>query len=200
MVALLFWGSAISLFSCASEQAPRRADNYESLLTEQSNNLEIVMSKNGKPSYRFRAPLVEGYNMAKEPYREFRRGVEIITYKDDSLSQQDAILTARYAIYYTERELWEAKGDVEVVNAEGKHLYSQQLFWNAKTEKIYSNVDTKIVDSVTGDTYIGEGFEADESMEQWSYRKMRGRMEMDLSPTKEPSDTTAIAPVIEIEE
>ena len=32
----------------------------------------------------------------------------------------------------------------------------QQLFWNATTKRIYSNVDTRIVDGV--DNFIGEGF------------------------------------------
>ena len=45
---------------------------------------------------------------------------------------------------------------------------------------IYSNVETKIVDKESGDVYIGEGFESDESMENWSFRKLKGKMRMVL--------------------
>lgn len=156
--------------------------SYDTLMNEQSDSLEMVMSENGRLSYRFKAPLVEGYTLAKEPYREFRKGVEIITYSKDSLSAVDATLRANYAIYYEDRKLWEAMGDVSVIRTDGKELYSQQLFWNAQTQKIYSNVDTKIVDASTGDTYIGEGFESNEAMDDWSFRRMKGRMGLDLTP------------------
>ena len=68
------------------------------------------------------------------------------------------MLTANYAIYYENRKLWEAKGDVVVVKSDGKTLYTQQLFWNAKTQRIYSNVDTKIVQNEGGNVFQGEGF------------------------------------------
>ena len=43
------------------------------------------------------------------------------------------MLTANYAIYYENRKLWEAKGNVVVVKSDGKNLYTQQLFWNQQT-------------------------------------------------------------------
>ncbi|MFI3282327.1 MAG: OstA-like protein [Rikenellaceae bacterium] len=161
-------------------------------MNEYSDSLEMLMLENGRTSYRFIAPLVNGYTLAKEPYREFPKGVEIITYMNDSLATVDAVLTANFAIYYEERKLWEAMGDVTIIKSDGKELYSQQLFWNAATQKIYSNVDTKIVDNSTGDTYIGEGFESDESMDNWTYRRMKGRMGIDLTP-KPRVDTISTA-------
>ncbi|MFI3292223.1 MAG: OstA-like protein [Rikenellaceae bacterium] len=183
IVALLIMGGAMLLFSCGGENVSVKSVSYETLMNEQSDSLEMLMMENGRTSYRFITPLVHGYTLAKEPYREFPKGVEIITYKEvDSMTVVDATLTSNYAIYYEERKLWEAMGDVKVIKSDGKELYSQQLFWNAQTQKIYSNVDTKIVDNVSGDTYIGEGFESDESMENWSYRRMTGRMGVDLTP------------------
>ncbi|MFI3302957.1 MAG: LPS export ABC transporter periplasmic protein LptC [Rikenellaceae bacterium] len=192
IIALLIMGGAISLFSCGEVAAPPKPVSFETLMNEQSDSLIMIMSENGRTSYRFIASRVEGYTLAKEPYREFPQGVEIITYKSDSMKVVDATLTANYAIYYEERKLWEAMGDVTIIKSDGKELYSQQLFWNAVTQKIYSNVDTKIVDNATGDTYIGEGFESDESMEDWSFRRMKGRMGVDLTPTPRPVDTLAV--------
>ena len=63
-------------------------------MTEYSEHLSVIMTRNGRRSYFFKAPLVEGYTLAKEPYREFRKGVEITTYQDDSLTTVDAVLTA----------------------------------------------------------------------------------------------------------
>lgn len=163
-------------------------------MTEYSENLSIVMSQNGRRSYHFETPLVEGYSLAREPYREFRKGIRMTTYQDDSLSSVKAVLTANYAIYYENRELWEAKGDVVVEQADGKTLYTQQLFWNARTKKIYSNVDSKIVQTGGRDVFIGEGFESDEEFKDWRFRRMKGRMEVDVAPTDRPDSAAAPKP------
>ena len=191
MVALSVMGSAILLFSCEREEAEDAAASEETMRTEYSENLSIVESKNGRRSYHFVTPLVEGYSLAREPYREFRKGVKITTYKDDSLSTVDAVLTANYAIYYENRKLWEAKGNVVVVKSDGKNLYTQQLFWNQQTKKIYSNVDSKIVQNDGRDVFIGEGFESDEEFKDWRFRRMKGRMEVEVKPNE--SDSTAVA-------
>ena len=114
--------------------------------------------------------------------------MKITTYQNDSLSEVDAVLTANYAIYYVNRELWEAKGNVVVEKSDGKTLYTQQLFWNSRTKKIYSNVDSKIVQNNGRDVFIGEGFESDEEFKDWRFRRMKGRMEVEM---KQRADSTA---------
>ena len=172
-VALSVTGSAILLFSCADKDAGRASASEETMMTEYSEDLSVVMSQNGRRSYHFVTPLLEGYSLAREPYREFRKGVKITTYQNDSLTTVDAVLTANYAIYYENRELWEAKGNVVVEKSDGKTLYTQQLFWNARTKKIYSNVDSKIVQNNGRDVFIGEGFEfyygAGANLGSWDY-------------------------------
>ncbi len=184
LVALLIAGSAIMLLSCKERTVATSVVSKETLMTEASDTLTVIVSENGRTSYRFFAPLVEGYSMAREPYREFRRGVSIVTYLKDSLDAVDATLRSNYGIYYSNLKLWEVKGDVVVIKHDGKELYTQQLFWNAETKRIYSNVDTKIVDSNSGDTYFGEGFESDEDMKEWSFRKMKGVMHVDTTPAE----------------
>lgn len=187
-VALSLVGSAILLFSCDGRGEGAAEDSSESLMTEYSENLSIVNSQNGRRSYHFVTPLLEGYTLAREPYREFPKGVKITTYQDDSLTSVDAELTANYAIFYINRELWEAKGNVVVKKSDGKTLYTQQLFWNARTKKIYSNVDSKIVQNDGRDVFLGEGFESDEEFKDWRFRRMKGRMEVEV---KRPADSTS---------
>ena len=168
-------------------------------MTEYSEDLSIINSQNGRRSYHFVTPLLEGYTLAREPYREFRKGIKITTYQDDSLSSVDAVLTANYAIYYQNRELWEAKGNVVVEKSDGKTLYTQQLFWNARTGKIYSNVDSKIVQNNGRDVFIGEGFESDEEFKDWRFRRMKGRMEVEMKQRADSTsaDSSAVRPAAE---
>lgn len=172
-VALSFAGSAILLFSCgAKNTTSSQPTNLENLMTEYSENLTIVMSENGQKSYHFITPLMEGYSMAREPYKEFRKGIKIITYEGDTTAVESATLTANYAIFYETRKLWEAKGDVVVIQNGGRRLYTSQLFWNQATHRIYSNVDSRVVDG--DELYDCEGFESDEEMNDWHYRKIKG--------------------------
>lgn len=185
-VALLLAGSAILLCSCADRKDGGENDPYEGLMTEYSTNRTITATENGVKKYEFFTPLLEGYTAGKEPYREFRKGVRISTYKADSTNVVDVTLTANYAIYYENRKLWEAKGDVVVKKSDGKELYTEQLFWNAITKKIYSNVDSKIVQP-DGEFFVSS-FESDEEFRYWSSREMDGRMEVEFKPT-EPADS-----------
>ena len=172
-VALPFAGSAILLFSCeAKKSASPDVTNLENLMTEYSENLSMQMSENGQKSYHFTTPLMEGYALAREPYKEFRKGVKIITYEGDTVKHESATLTANYAIFYETRKLWEAKGDVVVIQTGGRRLYTSQLFWNQATHRIYSNVDSRVVDG--DEIYDCEGFESDEEMNDWHYRKLKG--------------------------
>ena len=79
-----------------------------------------------------------------------------------------------------------------VVKSDGKTLYTQQLFWNAKTQRIYSNVDTKIVQNEGGNVFQGEGFESDEAFKEWRFRRFTGKMDVDVSQEDdEPSESEA---------
>lgn len=140
-------------------------------MTEYSENMSITMSENGRKSYHFETPLIEGYSMAHDPYREFRKGIKITIY-DENTGAESATLTANYAIFYEDRKLWEAKGDVVATNSDGRQLFTSQLFWNQATHKVYSNVDSKIVDG--DEVHHCEGFESDEAMKDWTYRKLKG--------------------------
>ena len=189
-------GSATLLFSCGSTTEKVEYD-LETLMTERSENRTINMTENGQRSYSFTAPLIEGYSLAKNPYQEFRKGVKMITYTNDSLSLQDATITANYAIYYDKQKLWEAKGNVVIVKKNRKdgdtivtgltEVYTQQLFWDARTKKVYSNVDTKVLQP--DGWHFGVGFEADEDLKNIHFRKYKSEMEFDFSPVEEqPED------------
>lgn len=172
-VALSIVGSAILLFSCeAAKVVPQDASSLDEFMTEYSENLSMFQLENQAYSYLFETPLMEGYTLARDPYREFRKGIHITKYDADSVGLVSATLTANYAIFYENRKLWEAKGDVVVIQMDGKRLYTSQLFWNQATHRIYSNVDSKIVDG--DEIYNCEGFESDESMHDWTYRKLKG--------------------------
>ena len=195
VIALSVVGSATLLFSCGKKTQITEYDN-ETLMTESSENRTITMMENGKRSYTFTSPLMEGYRLAANPYQEFRRGIEMTTYTD-SLSLPEVTITANYAIYYERQKLWEAKGNVVVIRRDREEgdttvkglteVYTQQLFWNATTKKIYSNVDTKVLQA--DGWHFGVGFDADDDLKNIHFRRYSSEIEFDVSEP-EKCDTT----------
>ena len=187
-IALLLLGSAL-LFSC-KEEIKESDESLDAIMTEKSSNLTIVVSENGRKSYRFTTPLLEGYTLGRDPYREFRKGIKITTVQDDSLTTVNATLESNYAIYYENRKLWEAKGNVRIVKHDGTKVFTQQLFWNSTTKRIYSNVDTKIV--TADDTHYTEGFETDEDLVELNFRHWKGKVMMKEEMMQQGGDSTVV--------
>ena len=181
LVALSVAGSAILLSACDRKSKDRYAAD-EGVMTEYSEDLSVVESQNGRRSYSFSTPLLEGYGQAKDPYREFRKGIKMITYQDDSLSTVNVVLTANYAINYSERGLWETKGNVVVSKSDGTTFYFQQLAWNARTKRVYSNLDGKMVQNEGRDIVLFQGFDSDEEFKDWRFRRGNQHMEVEFDP------------------
>ena len=188
-VALSFAGSAILLIACGADDIDNDPP-ADTILSEYSENVTIIKSKNGRRSLVFSAPRVEGYTLGKIPYREFRDGVHVETFNNDSLATVDVILDADYAIFYENRQLWEARGNVVVqkMNEGRTTLYTQQLFWNIDTKRVYSNVDSKLVENGGRDVAYGDGFESDDRLEFPRWHKGRGMVTVNVAGLKHRHD------------
>jgi LPS export ABC transporter protein LptC len=186
-VALLFAGSAILLFSCKVKEPVTPIDE-ETVVARVIDSMTTIATDNGRRTQRFFTPLVEDYDFAKEPFSEYRRGIEVITY--DSLGVESSNVVADYALHWTKRDFWELKGNVKMVGSDGRKLFTQQLFWDRKTKRIYSNVDSKVEEGE--DVFIGEGFEAEEDMARWTFRRLKGRVSVDVEPTEPTPDSLRV--------
>lgn len=193
-VALLTVGSAALLLSACGEPAEDEKTKHELLMTEYCEQMDLKVSENGRRSFHFQAPLLEGYTEAQEPYREFRKGIKITTYQKDSADIVDAVLTANYGINYERRQLWEARGNVVIIknDPDSTRIYTQQIFWDQRSGKVYSNVDSRIVRKKGADDFMVSGFETDEGFTFLNSREPDGKLEVDVSKLpRTASDSTA---------
>lgn len=179
VVAFLIMGSAVFLLSCNSKKGD--SVNKETLVTMRSDSIMMVVSKNGHKSYMFKADIMEQYGFASDPYTLYPKGVFVEKIQDSS-NVVESTLRADQAVYYDKRDLWMTSGNV-VASGSGRTLYTEQLFWDAKTKRVYSNVRSRIVDA--DGQHIGEGFESDETLSQWVFRNYEGTMALDTSPASE---------------
>lgn len=173
---LLLVGSVL-LLSCGEGVVEQNTLDPENTPTQVSHNHRVLETKNGKPSFRLTTPLIEKFDEAKEPYWQFPQGVKAEGYQAESDSIESEIV-ADYARYDVNKDLWEARGNVVVTNfKDDRILYTDQLFWDRKLAKIYTDKPARILDK--GNTHRGVGFSADEKFKSWQFYKGKGRLEVD---------------------
>lgn len=179
-VAFLIMGSAAFLLLSCNSKRDAAPVNPEAVVSMRSDTLAMMVSKNGLKSYFFEAPLMEEYSFAKEPYVKYPAGVSVKKFRD-STEIVESTLRANEAIYYKKRGIWMASGNV-IATGSGSTLYTEQLFWDEKTDRIYSNVDTRVKDQ--DGEHFGEGLESDASLKKWVFRNYEGTIALETAPNE----------------
>ncbi len=116
------------------------------------------------------APLAESYPQLDIPQREFREGIFVRFL--DATGRENSTLRADYALQLIDKDLWEARGDVVVVNEKGEQLNTEKLFWNARKEIIYSDEFVKL--TTPTQIIMGEGFQADQNFSEYEINSVSG--------------------------
>lgn len=179
---------AILLCSCGGEVLPRVVDP-ETEPTQISVDLISIESKDGVRSFRMTTPLMKRYELAKEPSSEFPDGIHVETF-NDSTALVESELTANYARLNEVTEIWEARGNVIGKAESGSRiLYTEQLFWDQKTDRIYTDKWAKVIDG--RGVHVGTGFESDGGFKTWTFKNPRGQMEVVQDTTEIEPDTLA---------
>lgn len=187
--------SAILVFSCGSKEPTPTVSDPDKVPTQISYNHKILSSKNGQKSYRFETPLLERYELAKEPFMEFRKGIKIETFAEDTTEDVESNLVANYAHFNEVTQIWEASGNVIARNIKGeKWLFTELLFWDQNKKIIYTHEKAKVIDGKS--VHYGKGFQADDSFEEWSFNNTRGQIEMSEGDTT-ATDSTTIEPAVQ---
>ncbi len=139
-------------------------------------NAKIVFTDSAKTKIKIVTPLLKQYKLEKDPYTEFPEGIEVFFF--NAHEEVKSKIRANYAIYYEDEELWEARDDVVTVNNKGEKLNTEQMFWDQKERKIYSNKFTKI--KTEDDIFYGQnGFVANQDMSKWRLNKSKGTVQIE---------------------
>ena len=124
-------------------------------------NLELVYSDSARIKYRVLAPEYIKVNREKEKYEEFPKGIHVLSY--DPAGKMIGSIKAKYAKKLEDEMLWEARNEVVIINAEGKKLETELLYWDMKKELIYSDRYVKL--SADGQIIEGNnGFHSDQNL------------------------------------
>lgn len=168
--AALFICAALILFSCITDiNEVNRVTNEKVLPVEEIENVEMWHSKNALLEVYLKSPLLLRFD-TENPYTEFPKGINVLFY--DSLKNIKSEISADYAISYKKTNIIEGKGNVVVINSEGKKLETDHLIWDEKINKIYT--ESKITITTPTEIIKGESFEADAAFTDYKILKTTG--------------------------
>lgn len=153
-----------------------------------ADTVTTLISDSGITRYRIQAARWEIYDKAQPPYWEFPAGVYLERFNTDL--QTEASLQADYAYYREDEQIWELDGHVRALNLDGETFETEQLFWNQKTERVYS--DSLI--HITKETSIitGVGFESNQTMTKYTIRHPQGVFPIKDEENSEQPDENSI--------
>ena len=172
-------GTAIVFSGCESEiERIKDFSSTADLPLVYATDFETTHIDSFKIQFYVKAPTLQIFEGTdKEPYKEFPDGILLIQY--DHNQQVLSRITADYARQYEKENKWEAKNNVVAVNAQGDTLKTEQLTWDEKNGKIYSD---KFVRIIRPDQVItGIGFDADQNFQNWRIKEPKGPIYIELN-------------------
>jgi LPS export ABC transporter protein LptC len=126
-----------------------------------------------------RAVLTAGY-IAKyndKKYTILKEGVRVDFYDEEGILK--SVLTSDEGKVFDEKQDMYANGQVVVRAVNGTTLYTDELFWENREQKIISKVPVKI--TTVSDTLFGDTFKSDPDLVDYEITNARGTSDHTIS-------------------
>ena len=140
----LLYATATLFYSCAdTSQALMEinADLQEPLGT--ASNIRMVYTDSLQIQAILTAPKHLDFTNLSFKYAEFPEGLKVIFFDDQ---QRENEVVADYGILYNDTKLIDLKGNVRLKSHDGSLLTTSQLFWDAESEWLFTEMPFKFMD------------------------------------------------------
>lgn len=178
------------LFSSCSGRKKELGDaitERDSMAVMDTRGVTTLVSDSGVTRYRINTEEWLVFDRKNPPYWAFEKGVYLE--KFDSLFQVEASIKADTAYYYNKEELWKLIGNVDIQNLKGERFNTELLYWNQRTQKVYSDCFIRIEQP---DRIItGRGFESNQQMTVYTIHQPEGIFYVDEAAMEATPDSLA---------
>ncbi len=158
--------------SCKGESKERllHIECNDSLAVMSTFDVNTIISDSGRISYRIIADEWRIFDKRNPPYWAFEKGVYLEKY--DTAMNVEATVKCDTAYYYSDKKLWKLINNINIKNSKDEKFFTDLLYWDQETEKIYSDAYIKIeqTDQVTE----GYGFSANQNLTVWQINNTKG--------------------------
>ena len=149
----------------------------DSMSVMTTHGVNSLISDSGVIRYKILADEWLVYDKRNPPYWAFERGVYLE--KFDTLHRVEARIKADTAYYNTDAEIWTLRGNVHIESLKGERFDTQLMYWNQKTQRVYSDRYIRIEQPER--TITGYGFDSNQQMTEYVIRNITGIFYVDES-------------------
>lgn len=158
--------SAYILISCGDKKQEfvDLPYNRETVPTMQDDSVTMLISDSGIIRYKMQTAVWKIFDRSAEPHWYFPKGIYLEQF--DTTFQKQVTIVADTAWNYTQKSLWKLKGHVFMKNIQGETFKTEEVFWDQKEQKVYSDQYIQIYrpDKLT---LQGVGFESNTDMTRY---------------------------------
>ena len=138
-------------------------------------DVSTLISDSGITQYKIVSPLWNVYDEVDTPYWNFPKGIYLQKY--DRKFNVIASVAADSAKYFRMLNLWKLDGNVELKKEPGELFLTQQLFWDQRRNRLYSD---SFIHIETPDRMLeGLGFESNDRLTKYTIRRPTGIFPVD---------------------
>mgnify|MGYP006106950443 CR=1 FL=1 len=166
----LFFLLSIVLCSCSNNsELVKEFIAIENLLIEEIEGAEMLHTEKGVLKVKIIATTIKRFkNM--QPQLVFSNGLEVIFYNDSG--GVESVLKAQSAEVNEINNVMTALDNVILTSSSGKKLETEELIWDEKKNKIYT--DKNVVITTGKEVIEGDGFESNPDFSEYSISKIHG--------------------------
>jgi len=174
-----FGGITFALLGLAAceeiKKETRQVFSEEDTAIEVGKDVEILYSDSAVVRVRVTGPVLYNRLDRDDPRQEFPQGVKI-EFLQPNLSIRST-LTAKTATRRQEKGQIIARDSVVMTTIEQERLETEELIWDEKTAKVYTEKFVKV--TKPGEIIYGYGLEADQDFSYWKIKVPKGRIKID---------------------
>ena len=142
---------------------------------DKASDVTLIYSRGSQLQARLFAEEFIRASTAVPPYTEARKGLRIEFY--NAAAQVESVLTAKYARWYEQQNNVLIRNNVVIVNKKGDRMQTEELVWNQKAEKFFTEKFVRITTATQ--TLYGDGMEANQDFSVYQIKNLKGSVAVD---------------------
>lgn len=132
------------------------ARNFTLTYTETPEPMNVQDSASSRVIAVLRSPLSEDFDNQTFKFRTFPEGLRVDIYDEQD---QKSVITADYGIVYSQTNLIDLQGNVVIETHDGKKLEAEQLYFDRKNNRVFTEATFTYTNPEDGTVMDGEGMD-----------------------------------------
>lgn len=178
-------------FSCQNDmKSIQQMDIIHKFPQGEAIDFRLVYTDSAKVVAVLTSPKNDDYTNQQFPYSEFPKGV-IVDFYDEKNNKNT--IKANYGIIYVKTQMVELRDSVELITFDGKKLKTNQLFWDQKSDWIFTEKSFTFTDTIRGTVMNGVGMDFNKAFSTVKAHRTAGILA--LPDEKEGTETSTNAEI-----